>query len=408
MTPPSPRAPKPTGWQQHHVGGAVLLVAAVLLTAVNLRPAVSSVGPVLADIRADLALSAAAVSALTALPVVCYGFGALLAPRLARRFGSESVMAAMLALLTLGLLVRLGPTTSMLFVGTFIATSGIAVGNVLIPALIKRKFPEQAGLMMGLFVSVLIASTAVAAGATVPLTRVLDAGWRTGLAVWAVPAAFATLVWSAVALRRWQRQESTDRTTEVPSSLRRDPVAWQVTAFMASQSMVFYSLLSWLPTVLRSHGTSPGTAGQLLSVMVVMGAPAALVLPSLLTRTRGQRSWAVLVTTLTALGVTGLLLAPTAAPLLWVVLMGAGTGGALPLALTLMVLRSPNAQRAAQLSAMSQSVGYLLAAAGPFVFGMVRGATGGWTAPLLVLLLLLMMQASTGVAAGRPLLVADR
>lgn len=381
-----------------------LLAAAVLLAAVNLRPVIASVGPVLTDIRLDLELTAPVVSALTSLPVVCYGVGALVAPRLARRFGTEPVMATALTLLTVGLVVRLGPTTPTLFAGTLVAGAGIAVGNVLLPAVVKRHFAHRAGLMMGLFVSTLMLGAAAAASGTIPLANAVDGGWRAGLGAWAVPALLGAAAWLGVAVRHRQRLD--DRTTEAPSSLVRDAVAWQVTAFMGLQSLVFYSLLSWLPTILRSHGIDPVTAGHLLSVMVVMGAPGALVLPSLLTRTRQQWGWAVGVTTVTAVGLTGLLLAPTAAPLAWAMVTGAGTGGALPLALTLMVLRSPDAQRAAQLSAMSQSVGFLLAAAGPFVVGMVHEASGGWHVPLVLLLALLVPQALAGMAAGRPLQVA--
>jgi len=380
---------------------------AILLAAVNLRPAVASVGPVLADIRAGLVLSAASASLLTALPILCFGAGALVAPRLARRLGSERTLTVVLGITTAGLVLRLGPSTVTLMAGTFLAGAAIAVANVLIPAMVKRHFPHHTGLMMGLYVCVMAIAASSAAILTVPVAETFAAGWRAGLGVWALPSALAFVLWLAVTSSRRRRSVPDDRTTEVPRSLAGDRVAWQVTAFMGLQSLGFYTLLSWLPSVYRSYGMSPEDAGRLLSLMIILGAPIALVVPTMLTRAAQQSGWALGSVLTIAAGVLGLLLTPTWHPFLWATVLGIGLGAAFPLALTLVVLRSRDASDAAQLSAMSQSVGYGMAAVGPFVFGLLRDLTAGWTLPVLFLLVVMVPQAIAGIGAGRAAYVGE-
>ena len=252
-------------------GRARLLLAAVLLLAANLRPAVASVGPVLADLRADLGLSGAAAAALSALPVLCFGLASALAPGAARRLGPDGALAAVLALTAAGLLLRLLPSTGALFGGTLLAGAAIAVGNVLLPALVKREFPDRVGLVTGAYTSVVSLSAAVSAAATVPLLRALDGGWRTGLGVWAVPALVGLLVWLPLALVRRGRGPAVVARPE--GSLLRSPLAWSVTAFMGLQSLGFYAMLAWLPTVLREQGLSAVTAGGLLGLLATVGTP---------------------------------------------------------------------------------------------------------------------------------------
>lgn len=384
------------------------LGAAILLAAINLRPAVASVGPVLDDIRASIGLSATGASALTALPVLCFGAGALLAPRLSRHFGAESILGAVMALTAGGLLLRIIPVTPLLFVGTLLAGGAIAMANVLIPAIVKRDFERRTGPVMGLYVSVMGAAAAVAAGLTVPIAAALPGGWRAGLGVWAVPAAVASAWWAALAAARRRRPIAVTEPEPLPGSLLRDPIAWQVTGFMGLQSLSFYTLLSWLPSMYRSFGLDPDAAGHLLSLLVLLGIPASLLAPVMVTRGARQSAWAGGAVGLTAAGILGLLLAPTLQPQVWVVLAGVGMGTSFPLALTLVVLRSQDSTVTGQLSAMSQSVGYLLAAAGPFLFGFLNDRSGGWTLPLMFLLVLTVPQLLCGLLAGRPRYVGGR
>jgi MFS transporter, CP family, cyanate transporter len=376
---------------------AVLLALAVALAAVNLRPALASVGPVLSELRADLGLSGGTTAVLTSVPVLCLGLLAPAAPALARRWGIEPVVALVLGALSTGLLVRVLGGPAALFAGTVLASGAIAIGNVLLPALVKRDFPASTGMMMGVYTMSLSGSAAVAAGTTAPLAEATGHSWRGGLGVWAVLAAVALLGWLPLARGRTATVEDGGR-----RSLLRDPLAWQVTAFFGLQSLSFYAVLSWLPSVYRDAGYSAVAAGAVLSGSALVQIPVTLLLPRHATRARTQRPHALAATVLTAAGLTGVLVAPTGAPYLWAALLGVGQGGAFAVALTLLVLRAGTGADTAGLSAMAQSVGYVLAASGPLLVGAVHDRAGSWTPPLALLLVLLVPQAVAGALAGRP------
>jgi MFS transporter, CP family, cyanate transporter len=377
--------------------GAGLLIAGALLIAANLRPAVTSVPPLLPEIRRDLDLTSAAVALLTTLPVLCFGALAPVAPRLGRRLGLERTLALALVALASGLLLRTIAGPVPLFAGTIAAGGAIAIANTLLPALVKRDFPTQAGTATGVYSAALIVAAAIAAATSVPLDDALG-GWRPALGFWALPAIGALVVWFPQARRR------TTAGVAAPGGMRRmlrSPLAWQVTAFTGLQSLGFYGLVTWLPTIYRDHGYGRASSGVLLSILTVVGAPLALVLPARAARARDQRASVAFVTALTAAGMLGLLVAPTAAPYLWVVIIGIGQAPSLPIALTLIVLRSRDSDDTARLSAMAQSIGYLLAAAGPVVMGAMHDATGSWTAPVALLAALTVPQLFFGLAAAR-------
>ena len=371
-----------------------------MLVAANLRAAAASVGPLLGQIRDDIGLSSTAAGALTTLPVLCFGAVAPLAPPLARRLGYAAGLAAVLACLTAALLVRLVPGVVPLFAGTLMAGAAIAVGNVLIPVLVKRDFPEQTGLLTGMYTTALIASAALAAAVTVPVSKALGGGWRAGLGVWALPAALGLLAW-APQLRSHRRDVGSDSHAASPRKVIREPLAWQVTLFFGAQACGFYAILSWLPTILQSHGISRGTAGLLLGASMVVGLPVALLLPSRAVRARDQRGFAVAFSAFIALGYIGLIAAPASAPFLWAALIGIGQQASFPLALTIVVLRSGSVAQTASLSTLTQSGGYLLAALGPLVVGAVHDLTGSWTPALALLLGVVGVQVLAGLAAGR-------
>jgi CP family cyanate transporter-like MFS transporter len=270
------------------------------------------------------------------------------------------------------------------------------VANVIVPSVVKGRF-RRSGAITGVYVATLTIGAALAAGLTVPLEQTL--GWQGALAVWALPAALAAVVVGAVVLS--PSGSPTARGGEADARrLLRDLRAWQVTLFMGLQSLVFYAGLAWLPSILRADGYGAGSAGTLLALYALGGAPASLVVPVLAGRMRDQRLLAVAVTAFEAVAILGLVFAPGAAAA-WVLLFALGQGGAFSLALMLMVLRAPDTRRAAQLSAMAQSLGYTMAAAGPFVLGALYDATGEWDPPLLALLALTLPLAAVGVAAGR-------
>jgi MFS transporter, CP family, cyanate transporter len=370
---------------------------AIVLVAVNLRPAVVGVAPLLAEIQASEGLSGTAAGVLTALPVLCFGLLAPTAPRLARRFGIERALLGALLVLCAGIGVRTAGAVSALFLGTMLVGAAIAVGNVLLPSLIKRDFAHRTGVMTGLYTMSISAGGALAAGVTVPVARAAGLEWRAALGVWGLFALVAALAWLPQ-LRRVDRRTGT-RAPRV-GGLWRDAVAWQVTAFMGLQSLGFYAASAWLPAVFVARGFDATTAGWLLSLASFVGIAGAMIAPVLATRFRRQRLLAAGLTTVAALGIAGVLLLPGAEPLSMAAL-GLGQGAGLGLAMTLMALRSPDPPHAAQLSSMAQSVGYAVAATGPFAVGAVHDLTGTWTWPLLLLLAWFVPQAVAGVLAGR-------
>lgn len=396
----------------------VVLALAVLLVAVNLRPAVVAVSPLVAEIRADLGLSSATAGLLTTLPVLCFGLFAPVAPRLARRIGPVPTLLAALAVLVAGVVLRLVPVTTALFAGSLLAGAAIAVGNVLMPVVVRRDFPRRAGSMMGA-VSVLISGGgALAAAVTVPLEGVTGSTWRPTLALWALPALLALVLWwpAARESHRAHRARPSPEPSPTPGSgtgvatgrLRHDPLAWQVTLFMGLQSLQFYALTAWAPTVFVDAGHDPTTAGLLLSVAGVSSLSTAAVVPALAGRLRRQHALVVALLALWVAGYTGLLLAPQgAAAALWMVLVGLGQGIGISLALTLISLRSADAETTSRLSGMAQGVGYTLAAAGPLGLGALHDLTDGWTVPLLALVVLLVPLAVAGLGAARDRVVTE-
>jgi MFS transporter, CP family, cyanate transporter len=378
----------------------VLLAVGMILLAANLRPAAAGIGPLLGRIQTDTGLSSFGAGVLTTLPVLCFGALAPLAPVLTRRLGERTTVAVALAVLLLGLLVRLVPGLGFLFLGTALAGAAIAVGNVLLPVLVRGNFPDRIGLLTGLYTTSLVGFAALAAGVSVPVANAFGGGWRPGLAIWAVPAVIALAVWAPQLRRRQPAAVGTGRRVGARSLLR-DPVAWSVTLFFAVQSAGFYATLAWLPSVFHSHGISTTKSGLLLSLSLVAGLIPALTLPSLAARAHDQVRFVVAVIGCIAAGWLGVILAPTAAPYAWAILLGLGQNAAFPLALTLIVLRGGSVTNTAGLSTLVQTVGYLVAALGPLAIGALHDATGSWTPPLIVLLSLLAPQLVLGLAAAR-------
>lgn len=392
------RADSPARAPSWWIGVAIVLVAA------NLRPAVVSVGPVLNEIRAAVGLSGTTAGLLTALPVVCFGLLAPVAPRLVRRVGIERAMLAALIVLCAGFVVRSTGSVVALFAGTVLVGAAIAVGNVLLPGLIKRDFPHRTGVMTGLYTMAISAGGALAAGLTVPVAVAAGLEWPAALGGWLLFALVALLCWLPQV--RGSDRPAAGSSTKV-NGLWRDPLVWHVTAFMGLQSFGFYAVQAWLPAVFVDRGIDPVTAGWLLSLASVVGIGGSMLAPVLATRFRRQRLLAAGLTSVAALGLLGVLALP-GLELPAMALLGAGQGAALGLALTLMVLRAPDAGHAAQLSGMAQCIGYVLAGTGPFAVGALHDLTGAWTVPLLLLLAVFALQAVAGVLAGRDRMIRRR
>ncbi|PWW23883.1 CP family cyanate transporter-like MFS transporter [Geodermatophilus normandii] len=378
--------------------GGRLLLAAVLLTALNLRAAIAAVGPVLAEVRADLGLSAAAAGLLTTLPVLCFAVLAPACAALGRRAGPGAAVLGSLVLLALAQGLRVLDGSPVLLAGTFLAGAAMTVGNVLLPAVVKG-FGPRAGTVTGLYTAALVAGAAAGAAFTAPLAAVL--GWRGALAAEGVLALVAAGVWAAAA-RGAVTTGPAPAAAVSDGSLWRSPVAWAVTAVQALHSTLYFSLTAWLPTLLADRaGTDAATGSVAASVYQVLGIAGSLLVPAVLARRCGQAGLALGVAALWAVPVAGLLVAPGAWPA-WAAVGGLAQGAGIAFAVTLVVLRAADGAAAARLSGMSQLVGYGVGALGPVAVGALSEATGGWTVPLLLLLALGLGLAAAGTSAARP------
>jgi MFS transporter, CP family, cyanate transporter len=416
-----------------------LLVVGVAALGFNLRGAITSLPPLFPELQDSLRLSTATVSLLAATPVICFGVVSGFAASLSRRLGEERLLLAALVALAVGLLLRGAAPGALLFPGTIIAAAAIAVMNVLLSSLIKRRWPERAGFLIGLYITALSVGAITASLVSVPLWNGtggsvgLTLGWLAG------PAALAALLWlpqtrhsrktiPASALPRWRKPASlapvlpvdagkddgregsavpgAPAATPAPSQHRvavhRHALAWQVTAFMGIQSLLYYAVLSWLPTILRDRGASAGTAGDLLALMGVGNLAVSLLIPMLAQRMRTQHLLVVPTVVAMAVGLAGVVYLPLGSAVVWVLILGAGQNAALSLAIFFTMARSPSATAAASLSSLAQAVGYLLASAGPLEVGLLHSATGSWNLPIAVLFVLNGVLLVAGLLAARP------
>lgn len=380
-----------------------LLLAGIVLASLNMRAALASVSPLVGEIAATFGLSSTASSLVTSVPVLFLGVGALVAPWLGRRFGAEPVLLAALVLLGAGILVRVLPSVYALYGGGVLVGTAIALLNVLMPGLIKRDFPDRAASMTSLYTGAMIAGATVVAAASVPLEQALGGGWEASLGFWSLLAALAALAWlPQVLIARGRTGHEVRAVPAGPArSVWRSALAWQVTLFMGLQSLWSYVLIAWMPTIFTDHGMSRSTAGVIFAFNNLIQVAGAFAVPLLAGRMRTQRPLVVLVTTLVAAGYAGLMTAPVQGAWLWSALLGVGQGGAVGLALTLIVLRSGDAATASRLSGMAQTVGYLLAAAGPLAAGAVHQATGSWTVPIVLVLCVCAAALGVGLLAAR-------
>ncbi|NKJ04262.1 MFS transporter [Rhizobium sp. SG741] len=365
--------------------GRFLLGASLVLIAFNLRPVFSSASALLPEIRSGLGLTAFGTSILTTLPVVCMGLFSPLAPRLAQRLGTERVLLGVILLLALGTALRGISSISLLFFGTALTGACIAIGNVLLPGVVKRDFPDKAALMTGCYTMALCAGAASAAGLTLPIEHSLGGSLGGALAAWALPALVVGLLWLPQVIGSGTQAR---RTGFRVMGLWTDAVAWQVTLFMGLQSALAYCVFGWLVPILRERGLDGVTAGAIVSVSVMVQAASCLVAPHIAVRGKDQRAINVILCAVAVTALLGLLFAPLWTVWFWAVLQGIGQGGLIAVALTVIVLRSPDPHVAAHLSGMAQFIGYLLAAIGPLVVGMIHGWTGSfaWCSVLFVLL----------------------
>lgn len=386
----------------------VLIGLGMMLVAFNMRPALTTIGPLLNEIRSETGLTASGAALLTTLPVFCLGLACGLGLWVIRRLGPDrGILVATLVVAVGSGLRGLGGLAGteelpMLFLGACVAAIGIGLSGVLLPGLVKRDFPGQAGLMTGLYTMVLCLGAASGAGITVPLSHGLG-GWPAALAIWFVPAAIAALAWAPLSFR--SRGVEAAGLTSAP--LWRDPLAWQVTGFMGMQSSLAYIIFGWLPVVLQDRGLSPVEAGFITSIMSLGQAPSALLVPTLASRFHDQRAFVVGLVSLCAGVFAAMVLGPSALFPVLGILLGIGLGGVFGLGLTIIVLRARDAQTAAGLSIMSQGVGYTFASLGPLGFGLAHDASDGWLWPTALFVAIAAGSVLCGLGADRARLVGQ-
>lgn len=377
---------------------ALWLIAGILLIATTLRVTFTGAAPLLDMIRADYSLTTAQTGLLTTLPLLAFGLISPLAPGVARRFGMEHSLFAALLLICAGIALRSLPSPALLFIGTAIIGCGIALGNVLLPGLIKRDFAGHIARMTGAYSLTMGAAAAVGSALVVPLATT-GAGWQGSLLILMVFPLLAMVLWIPQL-----RQRSTAQVTHARNlknrGVWRSLLAWQVTLFLGINSLIYYVIIGWLPSMLSTNGYSEAQAGSLHGLLQLATASPGLLVPLILSRLRDQRGIAVLVSMMCTVSAAGLWLMPGEA-VLWALMFGFGSGGTMILGLTFIGLRANSAHMAAALSGMSQSVGYLLAAFGPPVMGKIHDVSGDWHWPLIICALLAAAMAGFGFYAGR-------
>jgi CP family cyanate transporter-like MFS transporter len=381
------------------IAGGMLLGVAVVLTALNLRPAVTSVAPLLGEMRAELGTSATWAGLLTTLPALCFAAAGLTAPKLSARFGLGRTIALGLAVLTVGLAVRSLDGPHVVLGATLVACAGIALVNVLIPVVIKGSFPTRVGLMTGIYTAALQGGGALGSAVT-PGIEVPLGGWRMALAAWAVVALIALAAWMPAARRHHGAWIPAPAPVGGRRSLLRNPLAWTVTLFFGCQAFMAYIVMGWLPQVFIDNGVEKTHAGLLVGLASLVGVPVALLISPLAARSASQSWWIVALGVAGMAGTVGLLVAPAAQPVLWSLLIGVGMS-AFSVALAVIALRARTAEDTAQLSGMAQGLGYLIAGTGPFLFGLLHDVSDGWTIPWVLFLVVYVVQIAAGAAAGR-------
>lgn len=381
----------------------VMLVAGIMLAAFNLRPGITSVGPLINDIQKDLHLAHWSAGLLTSLPLIAFAVMSPIVPTIANRLSNGWTLITGLIIIIIGLFVRTTPVLFFLFLGTFLVGVGIATLNVILPVIVKDKFPHKFALMTSVYTTSMSGLAALASGLSVPLASGMGLGWRNTLLVWAIPAVVAIIIW--VILLRLDQKEKPQKIQlekqEKSNKIWRSSLAWKVALFMGLQSFLFYVTITWLPDILHSKGLSRETAGWLLSITQIIGLPANFSVPIIAEKFDSQKKVAIGICSSSIIGFTILLLSTSYLfILISIVFLGLGLGGAFSLALAFIGMRARDAKQSAQLSGMAQSIGYIFAAVGPILIGSLFDMTNMWTVPIVTIITVGLLTAFFGSRAG--------
>lgn len=376
-----------------------LLIIGVILVGANLRGPLTSAGALVSFIRDDFGISNALAGAITTLPLIAFALLSPFAPKLAGKFGMERTIGISLVLLFAGILIRSAGGIELLFFGTLLIGLAIAIGNVLMPGIVKMNFPLQIGLMTGLYAIVMNVFGALGSGLSIPIASSGNFGWTGSLLVWGVLTLVTIVIWLPQLKKSRPAENSSVQATS--GSLMRSSLAWKITLFMGAQSLIFYTLITWLPTILTANGYDIHLAGWGVFIFQFASIPFTFIIPVIADKMKNQVLIALAASGMIIVGILGLLAGLTQLTLLWIVLLGMGNGSAFSLSMMFFTLRTKDGYQAAELSGMAQSFGYLLAAFGPVLVGGLQDITGSWTLPLLLVTLAAAVMLITGIAAGK-------
>lgn len=376
-----------------------LLIIGVILVGANLRVPLTSAGALVSFIRDDFGISNALAGAITTLPLIAFALLSPFAPKIANKIGMERTIAISLALLIIGILIRSAGAIELLFTGTLLVGLGIAVGNVLIPGIIKMNFPFKIGLMTGLYAIVMNVFGALGSGLSIPIATSGSFGWRGSLVIWSGLALITLLIWLPQLMKKHDVKKKINN--QKIGGMLRSPLAWKITVFMGAQSLIFYTLITWLPTILTANGYDIHLAGWGVFIFQFASIPFTFIIPVIADRMKNQVMLAFVSSGLILAGIIGLLAGLSELSILWVVFLGIGNGSAFSLSMMFFTLRTKDGYEAAELSGMAQSLGYLLAAVGPVLVGGLQDITGSWTLPLSMMALFAIVMLIMGVASGK-------
>lgn len=375
-----------------------LLLLGIIMIATNLRAPITSVGPLVGTITNSLNLTGAQAGLITTLPLIAFAIISPIAPKLARKFGTETTILGALILIILGLSIRYLPSISTLFLGTAILGCGIAVGNVLIPSIVKQEFQNQSGLVTGIYSVSMNLTGAIASGVSIPLIEKLGWTWNQAFSLWIILAALALLAW----LPQLKNKKATPEVNVVDTnnSIWHSSLAWSVSLFMGIQSFIFYVLVAWLPEMLISQGIPSSKSGGMLSLLQLTLLPTTFIIPIIAGKRPNQKSLVVISFALFTLGISGLMFSSLAVISLSIIAIGIAGGIAFSLSMMFFNLRTSTPKEAADLSGMAQSIGYILAAVGPFLFGLLHDLTNNWQSSLFLLIGMTIILLFVGLNAG--------
>ncbi|GEN89661.1 CynX/NimT family MFS transporter [Oceanobacillus sojae] len=385
-----------------------LLLIGVILVGANLRVPITSVGALITFIREDLGISNASAGMITTLPLIAFALLSPFAPRIANKIGMEWTIALSLVLLITGMIVRSIAGIGYLFTGTIFVGLAIAIGNVLIPGIIKMSFPLKIGIMTGVYAVFMNIFGALGSGLSVPISSVGNMGWQGALNIWGIITIIALLIWLPQLRKHPDESPKANVEKDKKTNLWRSSIAWSVTLFMGGQSLAFYTLITWMPDILRTVGYNAGGAGWMVFLMQVALIPTTFVIPVIAEKMSNQIGLAVGTAVLFIIGFTGLMSGSMALVPVWAILLGIAGGSGFSLSMMFFTIRTKDGKEAAELSGMAQSFGYLLAAVGPVLVGVLHDRSNGWIMPLIFLIIISVVILAAGIVSGKEGTISDQ